>query len=106
MKKTPRTHKPVETCEPVYLRQLAEYLDTKEAAAELIGISAPHLRSCLKANETRIAYELAAKAKVNELLSTDDQPIFYLIGVTKDQQSVLDAFLKGMGIQAAVLVIP
>jgi hypothetical protein len=94
---------PIGTCEPVALSRLVEIIGNQTKVGKMIGVSGSHISACLKANETRLSYELAAKAVLIEMERESTRPTFYFVEVRSAQQEVFDAFLRGMNLKATTL---
>lgn len=97
------TKAPPETCEPVNIRLLSEVAGTHEKAGRMIGISGSHISACLKANETKVTYDLAAKAVLMGMEREKARPAFYFVEVHSAQKEVFDTFLRGLGLKATTL---
>lgn len=94
---------PMNTVKPVALRRLVEIIGNQTKVGEMIGISGSHVSNCLTDNETRLSYELAAKAVLNDMEREASRPMIYIVEVRNGQKDVVDAFLRGMNLKATVL---
>lgn len=94
------SRKPMDVCEPVHMRRLAEILGTNTKAGEALGLSATHVGKCLLDNETKITYDLAAKAVLMEMEREIARPMIYVVEVRSGQKEVFDTFLRGMNLKA------
>lgn len=94
---------PMNTVKPVALRRLVEIIGNQTKVGEMIGISGSHVSNCLTDDETRLSYELAAKAVLNDMEREASRPMIYIVEVRNGQKDVVDAFLRGMNLKATVL---
>jgi hypothetical protein len=97
------TRNPINTVKPVALRRLAEIVNNNIKTGEMLGISGSHVGQCLIEGQTRLSYELAAKAVLNDMEREPSRPLFYFVEVRNGQKEVIDAFLRGMNLKATVL---
>lgn len=88
------------TVKPVALRRLVEIVGNQTKVGEMIGISGSHVSNCLTDDETRLSYELAAKAVLNDMERDTARPMIYVVQVHNGQKEVFDTFLRGMNLKA------
>lgn len=94
---------PINTCEPLAMRRLVKIVGNQTKVGEMIGVSGSHIGACLKNNEARLAYELAAKALLADMDREVSRPFLFVVEVRKDQKELFDTFIRGMNLKATAI---